>query len=87
MYKCERCGGVFTVFKTPGQCPLCGVHASVKCADCGFIAHADRFIQNRDMCPKCGAQVVIPGGGSASSSGCVIVLLLIGTLLAVAAVV
>lgn len=61
MYKCERCGGVFAKFKTPGQCPLCGVWASVRCSGCGHTAHANVFIANGDQCPKCGARVPVPG--------------------------
>ena len=67
MFRCEKCGGTFAHFKTPGQCPLCGVWASVRCQRCRYTAHADQFINNNDACPKCGAKVSIPGGGS---SGC-----------------
>ena len=59
MYKCERCGGAFATFKTPGQCPLCGVWASVRCDACGHIDKANIFISNGDSCPKCGSKVTI----------------------------
>ena len=63
MYQCERCGGTFAHFKTPGQCPLCGVWASVRCTACGHTAHANVFINNADRCPQCGARVSVPGAG------------------------
>lgn len=69
MYKCERCGGSFAQFKTPGQCPLCGVWASVQCVACGFTAHANEFIRHSDQCPKCGARVAVPGRSADSSTG------------------
>jgi DNA-directed RNA polymerase subunit RPC12/RpoP len=79
MYKCERCGGTFAQFKTPGQCPLCGVWASVRCSGCGYTAHANEFVKNSDRCPQCGAQVSVPGSsGSLGSSdsnaviGCIV---------------
>ncbi len=69
MYSCQRCRGTFGQFRTPGQCPLCGVWASVRCSGCGHTAHANVFIANGDRCPKCGASVSIPGGGSGGNSG------------------
>ncbi len=64
MYRCEKCGGTFAHFKTLGQCPLCGVWASVKCSGCGHIAQAKEFIDNGDKCTKCGAKVPMPGGST-----------------------
>jgi hypothetical protein len=63
MYGCERCGGTFAHFKTPGQCPLCGTWANVKCRrrGCGYVAPATEFIAHGDRCPKCGCVVVIGG--------------------------
>jgi hypothetical protein len=64
MYKCEKCRGTFEHFETPGQCPLCKVWASVRCDACGFTDAANKFIDNNDCCPKCGAKVSMSGGGS-----------------------
>lgn len=61
MYKCEACGGSFARFKTPGQCPLCQIWAFVQCNGCGYRAHANHFIDNGDVCPKCGMHVASPG--------------------------
>ena len=65
MYRCEQCGGTFEAFKTPGQCPLCGTWASVRCTNCGHTDAADAFISNGDRCPACGAAVSFPGTISA----------------------
>lgn len=81
MYRCERCGGVFGSFTTPGQCPLCGVWASVRCTGCGYTGHANEFVKNNDRCPKCGARVSVPGGSDAEGVlGCaaLVILVLIG---------
>jgi len=64
MYHCERCKGTFARFKTPGQCPLCGMWASVRCNACGYTDDARQFIQNSDLCPNCGAKVALTGGGT-----------------------
>lgn len=68
MYKCERCGGTFTTFKTAGLCPHCGVRASVRCSDCAYTAHANEFINNRDRCPRCGARVSVGNPGNQGNS-------------------
>jgi hypothetical protein len=68
MYICGKCDGTFVRFKTPGQCPLCGVWASVKCSTCGHIDTAKVFINNNDCCPKCGAYVSISAGSPSDLS-------------------
>ncbi|MBI1830569.1 MAG: hypothetical protein HYR84_03855 [Planctomycetes bacterium] len=70
MYRCDRCRGTFEHFHTAGQCPLCGLWASVRCTGCGHTASANVFISNGDTCPKCGASVASPGDGG----GCAILL-------------
>ena len=60
MYRCENCGRTFQHFKVAGQCPLCNVYASVRCEACKYTAAADKFIQNGDRCPNCGAKVSLP---------------------------
>jgi hypothetical protein len=57
MYRCEGCGRTFQSFRTPGQCPLCGVWASVKCHGCGHTGPATEFINAGNTCPKCGIAV------------------------------
>lgn len=57
MYRCTNCGGSFSYFEKPGQCPLCKVWAVVKCTSCGFTDSAITFIQNLNKCPKCGAAI------------------------------
>lgn len=61
MYRCENCKRTFARFVTPGQCPHCGVWASVRCTSCGYSAEATRFVDNGDRCPQCGKHVVVPG--------------------------
>jgi hypothetical protein len=69
MYRCERCGGTFASFKTPGQCPVCRGWASVRCDGCGYTAHANEFINNDNRCPKCGALVSVGGGSGSDAEG------------------
>lgn len=59
MYRCERCHGEFAEFVTPGQCPLCGTWAKVKCSNCGHVDPASVFIANANRCPRCNAVVVM----------------------------
>lgn len=84
MYQCELCGRTFQRFKTAGQCPHCGVWASVKCTNCQHVAAADVFIANHDSCPKCGNRVAVPGSTNSKKddgSG-IVFMLLIGLVLA-----
>lgn len=65
MYRCERCGGTFASFETPGQCPLCGTWASVRCTNCGHTDVATAFTSNGNRCPSCNAAVSLPGAAGA----------------------
>lgn len=82
MYQCERCGQAFARFKTPGQCPHCGVWASVRCNACRYTDAAQVFIDNGDRCPKCGSAVHVPGGQASDDTrwavGCLVLLILAG---------
>ncbi len=69
MYQCERCDKTFTRFKTPGQCPHCGVWADVRCSGCGYTGPAKVFVDRGDRCPRCGSVVYVGSQPSASSPG------------------
>lgn len=62
MYYCESCEQSFRRFRTPGQCPNCGVFANVRCRHCGYVDSAAKFAELGHKCPDCGATVAIPGG-------------------------
>ena len=84
-YFCPYCKGTFDHFKVPGQCPLCGRWAQVRCMACGYTADANVFVANRNRCPRCGKRVIIPGGDSAGRSclaclGCSLALAVVGWL-------
>lgn len=64
MYYCTSCRRDFWRFKTPGQCPLCGVYADVRCQNCSFTAAASIYITNHDCCPQCGQVAQVPGSGA-----------------------
>lgn len=68
MYQCSRCGGTFASFVTAGQCPLCGGWADVRCANCGHTDEANAFIAHGNRCPKCNAEVVLPGAADTRGS-------------------
>lgn len=61
MYRCTTCGGSFETFVTPGQCPLCGTWAHVRCTNCRYTDAASVFTANGNRCPKCNAEVVLSG--------------------------
>lgn len=67
MYHCHSCDGYFPRFITPGQCPLCGAWAYVRCESCGYTDAASAFISNGNRCPGCNAVVGIPGEGEQGS--------------------
>lgn len=60
-YVCEGCGHQFPRFHVAGQCPGCRRYALVRCSHCGNTAHADVYIANANVCPKCCHSVEIPG--------------------------
>jgi hypothetical protein len=60
-YTCDRCGGSFAAFVTPGQCPLCGAWGNVRCTNCGYRDAASVFIENGNRCPNCGAEIDLAG--------------------------
>ena len=58
---CASCGGEFTAYDNPGQCPLCGDWQSIVCTSCGLSASARRFVQSKCKCPRCGTKAGIDG--------------------------
>jgi len=67
-YKCSNCGATMSV--PLDRCPKCGVLLSgVKCQACQYVGSKTEFINNNNLCPKCGSILQISGMGLPTSGG------------------